>query len=107
MTSDQLLELTFAASVLTFIAYSVVHLVHLWRTGRGRHPIRALLPQSGFTEVPRSGVMSCDTCNQLVEYRQEHLHRCPAMIVELRGEVDSDSGAPGDGEERPSVSEAG
>lgn len=107
VTSDQLLELTFAAGVLVFIAYSLIHVVHLWRSGRGRHPLRALLPQAGFTEVPRSGVMSCDACNQLVEYREEHLHRCPATIVELRGEPDGDGGAGGDGEEQPSVFETG
>jgi hypothetical protein len=104
VTSDQLLELTFAASVLVFLAYSFIHVVHLWRSGRGRHPLRALLPQAGFTEVARSGVMSCDACNQLVEYREEHLHRCPAMIVELRGESNGDGG---DGEEQSSVSQTG
>ena len=110
MTADQLLELTFGACAVLFAVYSLIHVIHLWRTGRGRHPLRALLPQPGFTEVPRAGLMSCDACNQMVEYREQHLHRCPAMIVDFPTEPAEDGASGGDGgegEEQPSVPEAG
>ena len=54
--------------------------------------------------------MTCDACNRMVEYREQHLHRCPAMIVDFPMEPAEDGasgGGGGEGEEQPSVPEAG
>jgi hypothetical protein len=82
VTVDQTFELLAAACVAIFLAYSLIHLVHLWRSGRGRHPIKALREQPGFTEVVRTGLYRCDSCGELVEFREQHLHRCPATVLE-------------------------
>lgn len=80
-------EIGLLGCLVILLVYSLIHLVYLWRRGLGRHPIKALREQPGFSLVSNSGLYGCDRCNGLVEFREQHLHSCIAQVQPLPREV--------------------